>query len=752
VKDEKNKIWRRTISVMTFVLVVGFGLAITFLIRWQVVDGESLKSAAINQSLQSSKIDAMRGTIYDATGTKILAQSASVWTVVIEPNYISDSDKDIIAEGLSSILDIDKATIREKEDEDSYYEYVKRKIETSTKEEIEKFLDDNNIKQGVLMEQDYKRYYPCGNLASVVLGFTGTDNTGLSGVELQYDNELSGTTGRSVNVKDAAGNDAPFDNEQYVSAKDGYNLVLTIDATAQEIVEKYLDEGATKYGAKNGSTAILMNVKTGAIIALATSNDYDPNDPFSISNTDTLAEINKLSGDAKSTAETEALQKQWRNKAISDTYEPGSVFKMVTASMAIDSGSITTSTTFTCTGSYVPYEGEDAIDCWVYPSEHGTETLREGIMNSCNPFFIQVGQTIGANLFYKYFKAFGLNEITGVDLPGESNGIFYDEEGLGPVQLATESFGQGLTVTPIQMITAACAVANGGYLVRPHVVDRMLDSDGNIVYTADTSYKRQVISTETSKTITSILEENATTGGAKNGYVAGYRVCGKTGTSEKIAKYTEDTSKPMEYIASFCGYAPANDPQYALLVFYDEPDRSTASGGAMAAPVFAQIMKEVLPYLGVENQATAEAYADNETQVPSLIGCTMSEAEKILSDSGLTAVRYNSSDKDETKVVMQMPSAGKTIDKDGFVYLYSTDTVEQSKLVTVPDFYGKSLTECKYEASQLGIQIVETGVSTEGTLKATSQDIASGEKVKPGAVVTVVFVDYSGLETTHSTG
>lgn len=745
-KSKKTAMFQKTLAVTVLLLVVGFGVAIGYLVHWQIVEGEKLKTQAMNQSLKTTSITAMRGTIYDATETKILAQSASVWTVALEPKYIDDDETaKLIASGLSRILDVDYETVYKKAKQDNYFEYIKRKIETEVKDELLTFLNENDIDQGVMLIEDYKRYYPYGSTASVVLGFTGTDNNGLSGIELYYDQELSGTAGRMVNLKNAWGEDMPFQYEQLVSAENGYDLVLTIDESVQSIVEKYLNEAAEQYSVKNGAAAILMDVNTGAIKAMAVSGGFDCNDPFTVYDEELRLAIDELPAEEQNDAYIDALNHQWRNKAVSDTYVPGSVFKMISGSVGIDSGAINTNTMFTCEGSYVAYPGTEPIGCWVSPGYHGVETIREGICNSCNPFMMQMAKVIGSKTFYNYFYAFGLTDKTGVDLPGESSSLFYTADELLPVELATESFGQGFTATPIQMITACAAVANGGYIVQPHVVSKILDSDGNIVESADTSYKRQVISGETSEIMIDILRENATTGSGKNGYVEGYRICGKTGTSEKIAEHNENPEEAMEYIASFCGFGPADNPQYILLVFLDEPDRSIASGGLMAAPVFSKIMAEVLPYLGVEAQYTEAEAEKNNTAAPNLIGKTIKEAEGIIGNADLYYSVYGESDEDSV-ILMQVPSGGSEMPKGGKIVLYTEEKIAEEDMCIVPNFVGKTLSECNDLAHQAGIQILMTGASTDHMLQSQSQSISAGTKVKPGTVIKVQFVDLSGLE------
>lgn len=748
----KNTVMRhKALAITFFVAVVGFLWAVSYLFRWQIIRGEELKTAAMDQQLYTTTLSANRGTIYDATGTKILAQTASVWTVVLEPNYIDEEDKVKIATGLSEILEMDYDEVMDKVNQKSYFTYLKRKIETEIKDKIVLFLDENDIDRGVRFIEDYKRYYPYGTTASTVLGFTGTDNTGLAGLELYYEEELSGTAGRMVSAKNALGTDMPFQYEQLVAAEDGYDLVLTIDETVQSIMEKHLDAGCEAYEVKNGAVAILMEVDTGAIIGLAVSGDFDPNDPFTVIDKNRLTEIEALPEEEQDAAYNAAMMAQWRNKAVSDTYNPGSVFKMMTAAMALDSGAITEGTTFTCTGSYVPLgadEKTDKIGCWVNPGSHGTIDLHGGLCGSCNPYFMQVAETMGPDIFYKYYQAFGLTTYTDIDLPGEAIGYGYTAENMGPVELATESFGQALTVTPIQMITACSSVVNGGYVVQPHVVDRILDSEGNIVSSASTEPKRQVVSEDVSQLITSILAENVVDGGGKNAYVAGYSTGGKTGTSEKIAEWREELANGnegalMQYIASFCGVAPANDPKYALLVFFDEPNRDTASGGGQAAPVFANIMTEVLPYLGIEKDMPVES--ENSVAAPDVVGKTAAEAKTIINEAGLY---WDSLDelKDDAVIQMQVPAAGTTMPEDGGVVIFTDTAIAEEQMCTVPDFAGWSLADCNYLANIEGVQILITGPSLDGDLKAQSQDISPGSLVKPGTVITVNFVDSGAAE------
>ncbi len=752
--------WRKALLLTAALVFVGFGAVVISLFRWQIVRGEEMSIAALDQSLRSTTLSAMRGTIYDATG-KVLAQSASVWTVVLEPAYFADYDdpegaRQKVASGLAAILDMDEEEVYEKTQGSSYFVYLKRRVETSVRDEINEFLEAEGISSGVRLIEDYKRYYPYGTVASTVLGFTGTDGQGLEGLELQYDTQLRGTAGRLISSRNALGTDMPFEYEQYVEAQDGNNLVLTIDETVQSILEKYLAEGVDQFNVKNGAVAIMMDVNTGAILGLATTPTYDPNDPFTIYDEDLQAQIDALSGEEQDQAFNDAQLKQWRNKAVSDTYYPGSVFKMCTYAMGLEEGVVTEQTTYTCTGSVLVDGWDDPIHCWRH-SGHGLETFRDGLCNSCNPYTIYIGQLLGGETFAKYREAFGFTESTGIDLPGEAVTLYHSAIELinTPSNLAVESFGQNFSITPLHMITAAAAIANGGYLVTPHVVDRVVDQDGNIVQTADTSYRRQVISEETSAAITDILQQNVESGSATGGYVAGYRICGKTGTSEKVDKWNEDRTQDMEYIASYCGFAPAEDPQYALLVFFDEPDDDTNGGynggNAVAGPYFAKMMEEILPYLGVEAQYNEEEYANLDTVAPTVTGLTLEEAYAKLEEAGLTYSVIGDESDSSITVTAQVPEAGGAVPKDGQVVLYTNGYDEASTYVTVPSFLGYDVTNASYLASINGLQISVSG-SSSSTATVTAQSVAEGEQVQQGTVITLTFVDNANAETGATAG
>lgn len=750
----QKAMWKRTFIITAILVFVGFGAVIINLIKWQIVRGEELKTMALDQSFRTTQINSTRGTIYDATGDKVLAKTASVWTVVLEPYYLQKEElRRTVARGLSEILEMDEEYIYElSSNKESYFTYLKRKVESDVREQILKFAEDTDLDRGILLIDDYKRYYPYGKVASTVLGFTGNEHTGLYGIEYQYDSELRGTAGRLISSKNAIEGDMPFEPEQFVKAENGYDLILTIDETVQSVIEKALEKGIERYYVEEGAVAILMDVKTGGIIALACKNDFDPNDPFAIADEETLAEINALPEAEQDEAYAAAQNKQWRNKAISDVYYPGSVFKMITGSMGLEEAIVNENTTFDCEGSYIYYPDDPPIHCWLRTG-HGLQTFTQGLCNSCNPYFMFIGQQLGSNTFYKYFDGFGLTERTGIDLPGESTSLVFSVDELGPSEIATASMGQNFGVTPIQMITAICAVANGGYLVQPHVVNRIVDTDGNIVKTTDTSYKRQVISQETSEKISMILQQNAESGTATRGYVAGYRISGKTGTSEKMDKYNnelaEGTAEPvMQYIASYGGYAPAEDPQYALLVFFDEPQKekngNLNGGDAVAGPIFSEIMAEILPHLGVKSQYSEEEYANLDTTTPSVMGMKMSDAKATLEKYGLGFEIIGEDDNENAVVAFQVPAVGEFIPNEGKVVLY-TQGHENDAQAVMPDIKGYTISSARELLEEYGFQLRIQGTPNDELI--ANQDIEAGSLERRGTVVTVTFASNLITET-----
>ncbi len=733
-KGKTQSFKSRSAILLVLILVLGFGAA-ALRIGWlQTVEAEELRKKAVAQQLTDTPLSAKRGSIYDRN-MEPLAESATVWRVVLAPVYLkTDEDRRIVAKGLAEILDMDEEKIFEKSQRDSYYVELKRQIESDVRQEILDFCevlqDEHNINgNAVYLLDDYKRYYHKNELASAVIGFTGSDDQGLSGVEYQYDDLLTGTPGRLVTATNSVGTEMPFKYSQNIDAVDGSSLVLTIDSHIQAIVEKYLQEGIEENKVYNRAVGIVMDVNNGEVLAMASVGGFDLNDPFTLPE-EIMAEIAKLPEEERGQAESNELSKMWRNKAVSDTYYPGSVFKMFTAAMAVEEGLVTDESSFYCPGYYT-VDGV-SMGCHL-TSGHGTQNFRESIKNSCNPAFMQIGEMVGKEDFYKYYQAFGFSEKTGVDLPGEAEDIFFSEDGsMLNVNLATASFGQNFAITPIQMATAVCAIANGGYIVQPHVVSQILDSDGNIVSTVSTDNKRQAVSSETAAHIADILEENAVSGSGKNGYVAGYRVAGKTGTSEKKVDLNEDGNQ--DYIASFCGFAPAEDAEVVCLVFFDTPTGAAYYGSQVAAPVFAKIMSEVLPYLEVPTQYTDEEIANLDVTVGSYVGMSVDDAINAVDGDGFTVTVKGEGD----KVLAQVPRASMSIPQGGNVVLYLDETSAKEQ-VEVPDMRGYNVSSVNYLASIAGINVSVTGAVNSALSMSSSQDIAPGTLVSPGTVVTVNF-------------
>lgn len=572
-KAPTRQMWRRSVVVLVVLVGFCFSAIVGRLAVLQIVQTDEWQQRAVSQQLSDSIISPKRGTIYD-TNMNPLAQSATVWTVIMSPKDIPDDEtRTKIADELSVLLDVDRDKLLEQTQKtNSQYEVVKAKIELPLRDSLAQWVQDNELTGVFRTIEDYKRYYPNNDMLSTVLGFTGTDNYGLYGLEAYYEETLAGKAGRIVTAKNGWGDEMPNElkYEKTVDAEDGNSLVLTIDSVIQRYAEKYLANAVKETGCTNRGAAIVMNVKTGAILAMATEGGFDLNNPMEITDPDAQALIAELSGDEQSEAIIQARQEQWVNKPISDFYEPGSVFKVFTASMALEEGVVTESSTFNCNGYLM--RGGFRMNCHKRQG-HGLQTFAETISNSCNPAFIQIGELVGAERFFKYFTGFGFTEKTGIDMLSESkvtSELYHDTSELGETQLAASSFGQTFKVTPIQMITAMCAVANGGKLMQPYVVQQILDSDGNVVKNVEPVVKRQVISSDTSAQMCKILADAVNGGGSKNAYVAGYRMAGKTGTSDKTDQQVAENEK-KDVVASFSGFAPADDPEVAILVLLDEP-------------------------------------------------------------------------------------------------------------------------------------------------------------------------------------
>ena len=718
------------------------------LVKIMIINGEEYQAKASEQQLYDSLISAPRGDIYDSS-MNLLATSSPAWTVYLTPNGINKLDdqnkaneiRKIIASGLSEILDVEYEKIYELSQKNSYYVIVKKKIEQTTVDEIRNFILENeeyNIASYIGLDETTKRYYPNDTLASTVLGFVGDDNQGLAGLESYYDNELTGVAGRVVSAKNAKGTDMMFGYEKLEEAQKGNSLVLTIDSYVQYVCEKYLDIAVEQEQIQERGAVIVMNVNTGAILGMAVSGDFNPNEPFVLSEEDQSIVDAITNDEEKAQKRTELLNRQWRNKAVSDTYEPGSVFKIFTAAVGLEENLITQNSTFTCNHTYIvagrPYHCHDKI------GGHGIQTLQQSISNSCNPAFIQIGQLMGNDIFSKYFSAFNLTGKTGIDLPGEAAPYYHENR--GPTELASSSFGQTFQITPVQMISLAATAVNGGYAVQPHVVNKIIDSNNNVVESFSADNRQQVISQTTSTTMRSMLEY-VVQNGAKNGIVSGYRVGGKTGTSQKVSKILA-TGNSHLYIGSYVGIAPIDDPEIAVFVMLDEPTGANYYGGLISAPVGSKIMSDILPYLGYEPQYTAEELEKISVSVPDVIGEEISIAKTKINNSKLT---YKVIGKGET-VLKQLPEAGHSVYNGGMVILYTEESETQT--VTVPNLVGLTVSEVNSVAANAGVNIEFSGNITSRTVVSYSQNIPVGESVPLGQIVTVYFRDEASADMAES--
>ncbi|MGM9521730.1 MAG: penicillin-binding transpeptidase domain-containing protein [Oscillospiraceae bacterium] len=749
----------RTLILMVVCGIVAFSVLAVRLYKLMIIDHDYYEEKAVSQQTRSTTVSASRGTIYDANGN-ILAMSATAYTVFISPyeiKYYSEDenskygdDPKLIAEGLSEILGVDYDSIMKMmEDTSSWYKTVAVKIESELADEVRAFKSEHNI-VGIHIENDSKRYYPYGSLACHVIGFVGTDNYGLEGIEALYDDYLEGTDGSVVRLTTSNGTEMLFENyENYNDAIDGSDIVLTLDVTIQNIAEKYLAQAVETNYIQNGGCVIVMNVKTGEILALANANDYDLNEPWTLS-ADVQEEIDSITDDEeRSQARSNALLSQWRNMAISDTYEPGSVFKIITMAMGLEENVISESSTYYCGGTTSIPGRATLLNCWKHAG-HGMQTLREAAMHSCNIAFANISMAVGADTFYDYVDAFGLFEKTGIDLQGESNSQWWPREDFTkPGQLnslTSAAFGQTFNVTPIQMITAMSAAVNGGYLMEPYVVKQITAADGEVLYSKEPTVVRQVISEETSKTVCSILESvvNEEGGTGKNAQVSGYRVGGKTGTTTKTS--LEAATGVKEYMVSFCGIAPMDDPEIAVLLVLDNPLPQSETGiyvggGQMAAPFVGKIISEVLPYLGVEPIYTEEEKAMLDVGVPRVLDSTVESARSTLEELGLS-VRVVG---EGSTVTDQLPSAGAEIAAGSQVIIYA-DGEKNTDEVSVPNLYGMTVSQARAALQDKGLFLNTSGASpTSSSVIVSRQSIESGDTVPYGTVIEVTLVDNSNL-------
>ncbi len=722
---------------ITFVLIVFtiicFGTITLQLFNLQVLKHEEYQARAIDQQVRDTEIPPKRGTIYDRN-LKALAVSASTETVYIAPKYISKDDaatQTLVAQGLSEILGVDYDTVLNKTKADNYYEVILRQVEKEEADEVRTFISENDL-SCIALAEDSKRYYPYGSFAAHVIGFTDIDGVGIEGVEAYYDDILMGQPGRIITLKNAQGTNMPFKYEQYIDAKNGYNLVLTIDEGIQHFVEKNLEFAVNEYSVQQRATAIVMEVNTGEILAMSTYPAYDLNDPREITDEQLMLELDALSGEDYSTRLMEIWQSSWRNKAIADTYEPGSVFKILTTAIALEEDVVDLNETFNCTGSMTV--AGTRIHCWKRTG-HGVQTVAEGIANSCNPVMMELGARIGGEAFYEYIEAYGLMERTGIDLYGEANGIFHNEETFeqGVVEVAVTSFGQTFKVTPIQMITAVAATINGGYVVEPHIASKVIDDDGNVIEDFETEPVRQVISEEVSVIMQDLVERVVSEGTGSNAAVKGYSIGGKTGTSEKIDQKNEEGIADKR-IASFCGFAPADDPQIAILLLLDEPDVPNPSGGIIAAPTVGKMFADILPYMGIMPQYTEEELASLERTVPNVEGMSIDEAREIVISGGFVPTVMG----DGSSVLTQIPKGNDKLSEGGKILLYTEEGM--TNLIEVPDLSGLSESDATRVLENAGFNIRVSGNDTSGGAIASTQSPAAGTFANEGDVIEVEFV------------
>lgn len=719
---------KRLKGFLIFILVVFIAL-VAIIGKLQFIDGTWLKERAYSQSTSSTVVSAKRGTIYDSNG-KALAISAEVDTVSVNPEYLVVKEKgevnkektqelrEKMAQKFAEIFSLEYDDVLKKLNSSRSVETIASKVETDKVTTLKAWLSENKISSGVNIDEDVKRYYPYNNLASNLIGFCGTNNQGLDGIELSYDDELKGTNGKLTTAISVTQTAIPDQNEQYIAPENGSNIYLTIDSNIQTIVEKYLKQAVEENNCQRGGNAIAMNPENGEILAMATYPDYNLNDPYTPN--ESLSEgWDKLSSQEQSNK----LYSMWRNRAVLDTYEPGSTFKIIAASIGLEENIVETDTAgdFYCGGSETV--SGTRISC-ANRSGHGSQSLRNALENSCNPALIQLGQRIGVSTFYKYLDAFGFFKKTGIDLPSEGTSSFWREKNVGPVELATMSFGQRFTITPMQLVKAAAAVANEGKLVTPHVVKEIENPDTGTVKTIQTNEERQVISADTANKIKDMMKSVVETGGGKYAQVKGYEIGGKTGTSEADPNHPENG-----YVASFLAIAPVDNTKIVLLLTLYAPKVKNYYGGSIAAPAVSQMLSEILPYLDIPSNNSDEGNIEL-VSVPNVTNKTIAEAQKILKAAGL---EYSSVGDADNIVSEQVPKSGTQLQKNGIVKIYAEGKDERVSQ-TVPDLKGVSLAQAKVMLKARNLNI-----SSKGTGIVIAQDPKAGTSVDEGTVINVTL-------------
>ncbi|MBE6923548.1 MAG: PASTA domain-containing protein [Ruminococcaceae bacterium] len=745
----------RQIRLMIVMAVLGVGallLVIWRLYSLMIQDYDYYAGLALRNQTRTTTVTAHRGDIYDRN-MNILATDRSVENVYLDPHELKQSKADIddIARTLGAILEKDPEWIREQAlDFKQRYKQVAARVEEETAAQIRAYINEKEI-SGIHLEPNAKRFYPYGTLAAQVIGFTNASNEGSEGVEAAYNSFLSGAAGRVITTKGNNEMDMPFSYENFVASRSGCSLVLTLDATVQACLEKQMAAAIDRYAVQNGAFGLVMNAKTGEILAMATLGSYDPNNYLEIHDPDTAAEVEALKGtESYAEALNAARLKQWRNRVLSDGYEPGSTFKVLTMAAALDCGAIDLNTSFHCSGAEQIPGRSQLLHCW-RSQGHGAEQTPQALQNSCNLAFAHIALKLGGERFYDYIEKFGILEKTGIDLSGESKGIFFDRELIvntdkwGTASLTSGSFGQTFKLTPLQLVRAIASVVNGGSLMEPYIVSEIFDADGNTVMKAEPTVVRQTISPETSDTMRTLIRSVVTEGTAKNAQVAGFSIGGKTGTSEKIDVLDENGQPTLDKIVSFVGIAPMEDPEYIVLVALDTPSRSTGlyiSGGVMAAPTVGAVMADILPYLGVQRQFSEEEVASQTVILEDLTGFSQKDAEKYLKSVALSAKIIGQGD----AVTDQLPSPGESLPGGSQVLLYLGETAEEAQ-VEVPDFSGMNRAQASDAAGKLGLYILVTGnTDIAPNVTVTAQDIPAGTAVDRGSTITLEFTDLSSRD------
>ena len=746
---------RRILAVMAILAIAAFIPVSLRLYYLMIQSYDQYSQLALRNQTRTTEVTADRGTIYDRN-MNILAASVSVENIYLDPHELKQSKADItaISRKLGEILEIDAEKIQERaKDLTKRYQLIADRVEEETASQVRAYINENGI-SGIHLEPNSQRAYPYGKLASQVIGFTNASNSGSEGIEASYNSYLEGSAGKVITTKGNNEMDMPYSYEKYVASQPGNDVILTLDTTVQACLEKQMQAAIDKYDVQNGAFGIVMNVNTGEILAMATLGGYDPNAYLEIADTETAQELEQMRLDYLATGEgkevyqkalSEARLKQWRNRCLSDGYEPGSTFKVLTMAAALDSGAITLDTAFHCSGSEQIPGRAQRLHCW-RSTGHGAQKTPQALQNSCNLAFAHIALKLGGERFYEYIQRFGVTEKTGIDLMGESKGVFFDKELVtntdkwGTASLTSGSFGQTFKLTPIQLVRAIASVVNGGYLLEPYIVSEVVDSSGNTVLKQEPTVIRQVISEETSKTMCTLLTSVVTEGTAKNASVAGYSIGGKTGTSEKIDIFDENGQRVQDKIVSFVGVAPMDNPEYIVLVALDTPSRQTGiyiSGGVMAAPTVGAVMADILPYLGVEQTFSEEDAAGQVVIVDDLTGMTVKDAEKLLKEKTLTVRSIGTGD----TITSQIPAPGQEISGNSQVLVYLGEEPPTER-VTVPDFTGMNRQQAGDTAAQLGLYILVAGnTDLLPSVTVTGQSIAPGQTVDLGTTIRLEFAD-----------